>query len=166
MPKCLNLNDFCISSRNDSRNAVAKNLLTATFSTVRRLALLVSPGFEPRQRESKSLVLPLHHETTQQEQPAWAAGILLPQPRRCGKPKLCITCTTLPADRSRQNQRISRLRCQFMSASRPLSSFMAMLSIWLRVAMREASSASSSAMALRRAAQCSTRESKLASVSW
>ena len=23
----------------------------------------VSPGFEPRQRESKSLVLPLHHET-------------------------------------------------------------------------------------------------------
>ena len=65
MPKCLNLNDFCISSRNDSRNAVAKNLLTATFSTVRRFALLVSPGFEPRQRESKSLVLPLHHETTQ-----------------------------------------------------------------------------------------------------
>ena len=26
---------------------------------------VVSPGFEPRQRESKSLVLPLHHETTQ-----------------------------------------------------------------------------------------------------
>lgn len=25
---------------------------------------IVSPGFEPRQRESKSLVLPLHHETT------------------------------------------------------------------------------------------------------
>ena len=67
MPKCLNLNDFCISSRNDSRNAVAKNLLTASFSAVRRFALLVSPGFEPRQRESKSLVLPLHHETTQCE---------------------------------------------------------------------------------------------------
>ena len=91
MPKCLNLNDFCISSRNDSRNAVAKNLLTALFSTVRRFALLVSPGFEPRQRESKSLVLPLHHETTQCAQPAWAAGNLLPQRCRCGKHKLCIT---------------------------------------------------------------------------
>ena len=34
--------------------------------------VIVSPGFEPRQRESKSLVLPLHHETTQQAQPAWA----------------------------------------------------------------------------------------------
>ena len=58
------MNDFCISRRNDSRNAVAKNLLTASFSTVRRFVVLVSPGFEPRQRESKSLVLPLHHETT------------------------------------------------------------------------------------------------------
>ena len=26
--------------------------------------LVVSPGFEPRQTESKSVVLPLHHETT------------------------------------------------------------------------------------------------------
>ena len=47
--------------------AVEENLLTVTFSTVRRFVMLVSPGFEPRQRESKSLVLPLHHETTQCE---------------------------------------------------------------------------------------------------
>ena len=58
---------MCIRSYNKSYNSVVKNLLTVTFSTVRRFALLVSPGFEPRQRESKSLVLPLHHETTQCE---------------------------------------------------------------------------------------------------
>ena len=52
--------------------------------------MLVSPGFEPRQRESKSLVLPLHHETTQYVQPAWAAGTLLPQGGASGKHKVCI----------------------------------------------------------------------------
>lgn len=39
--------------------------------------LIVSPGFEPRQRESKSLVLPLHHETTQMRCKAHApCGVL------------------------------------------------------------------------------------------
>ena len=97
MPKCLNLNDFCISSRNDSRNAVAKNLLTVTFSTVRRFVLLVSPGFEPRQRESKSLVLPLHHETTLCVNAAnvGRAGILVPQRWGNGKHKLCNTSTQI-----------------------------------------------------------------------
>ena len=91
MPKCLNLNDFCISSRNDSRNAVAKNLLTALFAAVRRFALLVSPGLEPSQRESKSLVLPLHHETTQNGATIVGCANLLPQPRERGKPKICNT---------------------------------------------------------------------------
>ena len=33
------------------------------FPSGQLLYMLVSPGFEPRQAESKSAVLPLHHET-------------------------------------------------------------------------------------------------------
>ena len=36
---------------------------TGEIRGVQVLFELVSPGFEPSQRESKSLVLPLHHET-------------------------------------------------------------------------------------------------------
>lgn len=51
---------------------------------------LVSPGFEPRQRESKSLVLPLHHETTPgrvREILAPQAALFIAQNVQHGKPK-------------------------------------------------------------------------------
>ena len=56
---------FLCTAPDKSRNGDAKKTPDYLISVIRSIASLVSPGFEPRQRESKSLVLPLHHETTQ-----------------------------------------------------------------------------------------------------